>query len=810
MHRKRDACIKRLILMVMVCACGLGLWSSVNVVKAENPLVQTMYTADPAPLVVGDTIYVYTTRDERRESGTDEWSLMNEWRCFSSKDMVNWTDHGQIAHAQTYDGKDNWRAWAPQCVMRPVWEDGEWKDKYFFFGCFNGTKIDVAVADNPWGPFEDATPGKYLIDGGWGGGNIDPTVLIDDHGHPEDKANYDAYLYWGNPYFRYCKLTDDMLDVDPDTDGDGVISEEENTLDARFSREDNKILGEVRAGLHSIATNGEEGIKSFGTPSLKPETTQKYPTEAEGAELPRSAFEEGPWVIKHDDGKEGTDDYFLVFVGGRIPGETIEYSTAPTPIGPWTYQGMLMERENGFSCNHPGVASFKGKNYLFYLNEMLVGGTGSDRSICVKEFEYDENNKIKKETAEGKTPLFEMGFEKGAKKGYSYFSVDPVGTLNPYEMNQAETICWASNLEGPEGGVNGTQRGVKTKAKFEFDGIDPITGKVAFWQSAFFNGVVVCDINNDDYIKVREADFGEEGAKSFTVNAACGDELAGGDIEVWLDYEEDDQRQIGTVAIENTGGDNIYQDFTIELEEKVTGVHDLYFIFKGEEEVSLFQLDTWKFTEHEKPVIINPTPIPTETPVIQPTPGTTYNNNTVSQRVETPAWVKSVQCALKAVQLTWDTVPNAKEYELYRATSKNGTYSKIAVAKASSYQDKKVKQNKTYYYKVRAVGASEVRGSFSKTEIQTVFERPVIKSLKRVKKKLVVKIKKLRKNQYAEILVSTKKNKKYIKAAVLKKAGGKIVVSKKEKKLYVKVRYYSNLGGIKKYSMYSKVRVVKN
>ena len=79
-----------------------------------------------------------------------------------------------------------------------------------------------------------------------------------------------------------------------------------------------------------------------------------------------------------------------------------------------------------------------------------------------------------------------------------------------------------------------------------------------------------------------------------------------------------------------------------------------------------------------------------------------------------------------------------------------------------------------------------------------------------MKKKLVVKIKKLRKNQYAEILVSTKKNKKYIKAAVLKKAGGKIVVSKKEKKLYVKVRYYSNLGGIKKYSMYSKVRVVKN
>ena len=39
--------------------------------------------------------------------------------------------------------------------------------------------------------------------------------------------------------------------------------------------------------------------------------------------------------------------------------------------------------------------------------------------------------------------------------GSSYFSVDPIGTLNPYELNQAETICWESNLDGPKGGFNG-------------------------------------------------------------------------------------------------------------------------------------------------------------------------------------------------------------------------------------------------------------------------------------------------------------------------------------------------------------------
>ena len=48
---------------------------------AENPIIQTTYTADPSPLVVGDTMYVYTTRDELKEQAYDDWSYMNEWRC---------------------------------------------------------------------------------------------------------------------------------------------------------------------------------------------------------------------------------------------------------------------------------------------------------------------------------------------------------------------------------------------------------------------------------------------------------------------------------------------------------------------------------------------------------------------------------------------------------------------------------------------------------------------------------------------------------------------------------------------------------
>lgn len=37
-----------------------GLLSAIGRVQADNPIVQTQYTADPAPLVVGDRVYLFT------------------------------------------------------------------------------------------------------------------------------------------------------------------------------------------------------------------------------------------------------------------------------------------------------------------------------------------------------------------------------------------------------------------------------------------------------------------------------------------------------------------------------------------------------------------------------------------------------------------------------------------------------------------------------------------------------------------------------------------------------------------------------
>lgn len=162
----------------------------------RNPIITSIYTADPAPMVLGDTLYLYTTHDEDRL--INDFYTMFDWRCFSTKDMVNWVDHGVIFSLDDIAWADD-RAWAPQAIER--------SGKFYLYCPVHkrdgGMAIAVGVSDSPTGPFKDL--GEPLVDeGDWN--DIDPTVFIDDDGQ--------AYLYFGNPELRYVLLNEDMISYD--------------------------------------------------------------------------------------------------------------------------------------------------------------------------------------------------------------------------------------------------------------------------------------------------------------------------------------------------------------------------------------------------------------------------------------------------------------------------------------------------------------------------------------------------------------------------------------------------------------------
>ena len=66
--------------------------------SAQNPVVQTWFTSDPAPMVHNDTLYVYTGHDEDNA----DFFWMQEWRVYSTTDMVNYTDHGSSLALETF------------------------------------------------------------------------------------------------------------------------------------------------------------------------------------------------------------------------------------------------------------------------------------------------------------------------------------------------------------------------------------------------------------------------------------------------------------------------------------------------------------------------------------------------------------------------------------------------------------------------------------------------------------------------------------------------------------------------------------
>ena len=80
-------------IMLFYCYCHYILYS-----KAQNPIIQTKYTADPAPLVYHDTVFLYTRHDEDAACGF----IMRDWLRYTSTDMVNWTDHGTVASLKDF------------------------------------------------------------------------------------------------------------------------------------------------------------------------------------------------------------------------------------------------------------------------------------------------------------------------------------------------------------------------------------------------------------------------------------------------------------------------------------------------------------------------------------------------------------------------------------------------------------------------------------------------------------------------------------------------------------------------------------
>ena len=301
---------------------------------ADNPIVDYVFTADPAGFIANDRLYVICSHDLDDQTNYN----MHDYYMLSTDDLVTWQDHGIVFDSRR-DTSWAWLAYAPDMAVK----DG----KYYLYFPDGADSIGVAVADSPGGPFRDPL-GKSLVNKDMPNCNVqwcfDPGVFMDDDGS--------AYLYFGGGgpgNARVIRLGSDMISVS----GEAVTIDAPNFFEASYMHK--------RDGIYyfSYSTNPSSGMKIDYMTSSSPMTGFHYqgtilpnPWDNLGNNNHHSIVEyNGQWYIfYHNRAVSGSVyqrsvciDYLYYNSDGTImtvsatregvnPGVTSNPSPAPTPI----------------------------------------------------------------------------------------------------------------------------------------------------------------------------------------------------------------------------------------------------------------------------------------------------------------------------------------------------------------------------------------------------------------------------------------------------------------------------------------------
>ena len=228
---------------------------------------------------------------------------------------------------------------------------------------------------------------------------------------------------------------------------------------------------------------------------------------------------------------------------------SIDYMISDNPMTNWEYKGTaLAQPANNNNNIQSSMFEFGGKWYITYHTRKIANDRNVDalrqRSVCMDEVTFNNDYSIKPVIA-------------------TNVGVAQIGSVNPYQHNEAETMATQSYL----------LPGIETVACNDENG-----------------GRAVSEIDNGDWIKIVGVDFGKS-AKSFSARLACPN--AGSSIEIRLDSENG--KLVGTCSIAPTGS---FDKWTTQA-FKVKGIkdkHDLFLKFIGGEG-SLMNFNWWEFAQ---------------------------------------------------------------------------------------------------------------------------------------------------------------------------------------------------------------------
>jgi hypothetical protein len=314
----------------------------------NQPLVMSLYTADPSAHVFEGKIYIYPSHDLDHENPPptnndgDQFD-MEDYHVFSMDNMhMLPVDHGEVLNVKDVPWASK-QMWAPDAALK----NGTYylyfpaRDKNHIF------RIGVARSESPAGPF---TPEADYIQGSF---SIDPCVFVDDDGQ--------AYMIFGGLWGGQLEKWK-TGEFDPNGSEPGNNEPALGPRIAKLSTDMLRFDGPVR----EISI-----LDQHKTPILAGEEDKR--------------FFEASWMHKYN----GT--YYLSYSTGTS--HTIAYATSNQPTGPFVFRGFILKPVTGWTTHH-SIVEFQGKWYLFYHDATLSNGIDYKRNIKVVELTYNPDGTI--------------------------------------------------------------------------------------------------------------------------------------------------------------------------------------------------------------------------------------------------------------------------------------------------------------------------------------------------------------------------------------------------------------------------------
>lgn len=184
-----------------------------------------------------------------------------------------------------------------------------------------------------------------------------------------------------------------------------------------------------------------------------------------------------------------------------------------------------------------------------------------------------------------------------------------------------------------------------------------------------------------------------------------------------------------------------------------------------------------------------------------------YTANKTNTLATTKASAKVINKS--SVELSWNEVIGAEGYQVYRATSKKGKYTKVATTLEETFTNTKLTPGKKYYYKIRAYKKVNGKAGYSAYSNLLTITPNVSKPKYSVQtndyNKIKISIEKVVGANGYQIYRATSKNGKY---KLVKDTTGTSYVDSgltTGKTYYYKVRAYAKVGKSKKAGAYNSV-----